>query len=1342
MKNFFFFFFFLLCLGLGAQQLRFDHFDVSNGLSQNNINCLEIDPRGRIWIGTLDGVNVFDGNRFEVFKPSRNKTGSLAGNHVLAIGNGLGENMWVVTRGGGLNHFCAATQRFSLFGQQVFSDYSLEQTTNLLQTDDSLLWLSSYSTIVLLDMAGNRLHTYSTGGQIRSIRIVNSQSVLVSGAFGILKVSFDRSNDTGKIEIERMFNGACYGIHAGIENFFFITNEGILSSDSNFERINKIMDLSGEFKNAINISGINGFELINHDFWIGGYGFLARIYKVSDNYTIENFTHNPLNPFSFKGHNVTRMLNDKLGNLWIGTDKNGLAYLNRSKNQFQHYSWDIEPLTDPGSNPVRAICKTRNNELWLGFDREGVGVWSEDKMLRYFSHYYTRHGQPRPIQQVRSVFEDSNGTIWIGELNNLCVFNPVSGRIESVDKQHPWAWPYRSYVMKEIDKGVLVVSGTAGLGFVNLDDGALSILPVTSEMATFGQSIRDVVKDAKKNIWAVINDFGLIKFNYPHMDAERIMAGVHNLSDNKIYALAVSGDSLWIGTNSGLDLFSIRENKVLKSFYEHDGLSNNVVYSIYIDHDGNIWMSTNRGISFYNTKKQVFRTFLHNDFFMDDAFFFDADGTVFYGGYTGVISFSPQNIETEMPSVTPVIETFSLLNKPVLPGDTINGEVLFDRPVFELDKIVLTHRQNSFSFSFNAYPFEYPNPNRYRFRLKNYQDQWVEVTANREASYIKVPPGNYIFQLEASPGHYNYGNTTEILVTIVPPFWMTNWFRFSLLAVFLLLVFLVYRLRVRHVKKRNIWLQKKVEEQTAELREQNRTILEISEKLQEASQSKLRFFTNVSHEFRTPLTLILGQIGQIKGELPPAAVSIKNNALRLLRLINQLIDLRKLDQDQLKLAVSKIELVHFIRTVVSNFESGALQKNIDLHVSSNVEELYVWLDYDKIEKIIYNLVSNAIKYTTANKSVEVKIESIANEFKIHVIDQGIGIDHDEIPRLFERFYRAKSSIHNTSGHGIGLSMVKGLVEVMHGSVEAESTVGIGSRFSVKFKQGKEHFSDSEIIDTGVYWNEPDDESLINPDQIDKLEGKKMLIVEDNVELANFMAGLFAKRFEVLLALNGSDALAKMNKFQPHIIISDVMMPVMDGIEFCRRVKSAPETSHIPVVLLSAKTDVETRIDGLETGADDYVEKPFHSKLLVAKINSLLINRLKIKEMFLSGNLQLIDDGKLPPKDVEFIRNVNSIIDLNIADVTFSVEVLSEKLFMSRATFYRKFSDITGIKPADYIRKKRLNLALGLLKAKPEPIAVVSEKAGFQNVSHFRKCFKDEFGLSPSDVQKGKTNKNN
>ena len=1317
----------------GAQAPRFDHFDISNGLSQNNINGLIIDDKGNLWAGTLDGLNKYNGYNFEVFKPKSSEDNGISGNHITSMGKGLNGDLWIVTRGGILNQYQASLKKFRRYNDEIFRSAGIIPENNLVQYNDSLLCFSQGSSIGVLNIHNEQCQTFTAPEEVRGIT-QKGDSLLIYGAFGVLCRRYDSQGAGSISKPEKISSVPCYFIQKDGEDFLAVSDDGIINLGHDLRLGSSVFSFREVGLSEVSASELNSFAVLEGDFWIGGNNLLVRIKNEDVGWTAERFSYDMRNDYTFKGYIVTHLEFDKLGNLWIGTQKNGLNHFNYEKSQFLHYNWNAPSLSRPDADPVRAICHRRNGELWLGFDRNGVGIIFPDGHQKYFSHYYTKSGEVSPINNVRSVFEDSQGNVWIGEAGELCIFNEQRQRIESVNVRFNWQWPHQSYVLKEWESGVLMVTSPQSIGWVDLESMVLNEIVLLSENENYlPGSLRDIVKDKNGHFWIAKDEYGVFRADQWKEKFDIIQKSSHHLSDNKVYSMVADGDSLWIGTNSGLNLFIISEEEVLKKYYEEDGLCNNIIYSLNLDSSGILWMSTNRGISRFNPSTEEFKTYLSNDFFMDDAHFTDETGRIYYGGYTGVVGFHPDDIDFVPDKPEVALEDFRLFNKQILPGDTVNNRVLLENPVTEISTLKLKHHENSFAIGFNAYPFDVPNQNIFRYRLKGLQEEWmISDGAIRQAVYTAVPPGTYNFEVQAAFNQADYGAISEMVIEVVPPFWQTRWFKALVIAALIASVFAGYHIRLRQIRKRNVLLKKRVDEQTKELRNRNKQIVEISEKLHEADQSKLRFFTNISHDFRTPLTLILAHLDNLGNSGSKAVKTIRNNSLRLLNLINQLIDLRKLDQDELAISVSRIDIVAFTAEVVNSFQVLAAKKEIDLLFYSSQEKLEVWLDMDKIGKILYNLLANALKYTSKGKSVIVSVVEREDDFSLEVEDQGLGMTNEEVQKAFDRFYRSERGQEHASGHGIGLTIVKGLTEIQKGTVSVKSEPGKGSVFTLTFLKGCEHFSDEDfkqILDEEFFR----EDSLVSVSEFNgfsRLGGQNILIVEDNEELSEFLTGLLESWFRVRVAGNGSEAFRAMKDFVPDLIISDVMMPVMDGIEFCRRVKADIQFSHIPFILLTARTDAETHIEGFELGVDDYIEKPFNSRVFLARLKALLENREKLKLHFENSmGVTPAGDG-LSKKDREFIRSVNKIIQNRYSDIGFGVEKLSFEMNMSRSTFYRKFRGLTGLSAADYLRKIRLHKAAQYLKQEEIPATQVAELVGFQSVAHFRKCFKDEFGETP------------
>jgi signal transduction histidine kinase/DNA-binding response OmpR family regulator/ligand-binding sensor domain-containing protein len=1316
-----------------GQTARFDHFDISTGLSQNNINGLVIDDKGNVWAGTLDGLNKYNGYSFEVFKPQSQEEEGISGNHIISMGKGLNGDVWITTRDGVLNQYQSSFKKFRSFDSQIFSAEGIAPENNLVQYNDSLLWFSRGSRVGVLNLNSEQCYTYNAPEFVHGISL-NGDSLFIYGSFGILYWTAEHQNHSLKIKPEKVSETSCYFLQKDRGQWWAVTNDGVYNLGISLNSPTRVFSFEEVGLSWVQPSALTGFAVFNDDFWLGGYNLLNRINKKGNSWVSERFSYEVENDYTFKGYNVTHLRFDELGNLWIGTQKNGINHFNYKKNQFLHYNWNAPSLSRPDADPVRAICHRKNDELWLGFDRNGLGIIYPDGHQKYFSHYYTKSGEISPINNVRSIFEDSKGNVWIGESGELCVFNEKEQRIEAVNVRFNWQWPYQCYVLKEWEPGVFMVTSPQRIGLVDLESMALNKTVFLNENENYlPGSLRDIVKDKNGHFWIAKDENGLLRVDQWDESFRIVQKSSHHLSDNKVYCMVADGDSLWIGTNSGLNLYSVSQEKVLKKYYERDGLCNNIIYSLNIDSSGILWMSTNRGISRLNSVTDEFKTYLSNDFFMDDAHFVDDRGRIYYGGYSGVVGFHPDDIDPVQGKPGATLESFRLFNKQILPGDTINNRVLLENPVNELSNVKLDYDENSFAIGFNAYPFDVPNQNVFRYRLAGLQEEWtVTEGTSRQAGYMAVPPGYYTFEVQAAFRQAGYGPVSQLVIEVTPPFWQTPWFKALLIAALVASVFSGYHIRLQQIRKRNILLKKRVDKQTNELRIRNKQIVEISEKLHEADQSKLRLFTNISHDFRTPLTLILAHLDNLGNTGSKAVKTIRNNTLRLLNLINQLIDLRKLDQGELSISVSPIEIVSFSAEIVNSFQVLAAKKGIDLRFFSSLEKLDVWLDPDKTEKILYNLLANALKYTPDGKLIMVSVVEQGDRFSIVVEDQGRGMTKDEVQRAFDRFYRSAKGQEHATGHGIGLTIVKGLTEVQKGTVSVESEVGKGSEFTLTFLKGLEHFSDQDFTQTAEKEILPVENSgpVSEINGFSRFGGQNILVVEDNEELSEFLSDLLELWFNVRIAGNGGEAFEVMNDFVPDLIISDVMMPVMDGIEFCRRVKADIGTSHIPFILLTARTDAETHIEGFELGVDDYIEKPFDSRIFLARLKALLENREKLKRHFQDQTGFAPARDGLSKRDRVFIETVNEIIEKHYSESAFSVEKLSFEMNMSRSTFYRKFKALTGVSAADYLRKIRLHKAAGYLKQEETPASQVAELVGFQSVAHFRKCFKEEFGETP------------
>ncbi|NOU61311.1 hybrid sensor histidine kinase/response regulator transcription factor [Marinifilum caeruleilacunae] len=1320
-----------------SQNVKFDHFDISNELSQNNIIDLIVDDIGYVWVGTLEGLNRFDGYKFKVFKSFPKKNGNISGSEIVSLGKSINGNIWVITKNGGLNYFNHKFERFETFPFSLFKNFNIENVNSIVEISPDEIWIAEENMLGVFNKSTLNFSYKKLPFSIDCMIKLPNSKLLMSGENGIYEANrVQVTADSCSIELDKLYSNPVYKLAVNNDSTIIgITKTKILQ----WKNIKNIPQTLFSFSD-VNLPNVSFNNLIRdvivkeNDIWIGGDYPLVKI-NINKEIKVSIYKNEKDNPSSFKGHVARKLAFDKNNNLWIGTTKHGINLLEKKKNQFKHYHLKETPENAMNFDPVRCICKTRSGDLWFALDRFGVGVQHPNGEQELYLHFYEQN-KVRDLRRVRSIFEDSAGNIWVGDSNGMGIFNPYSDRIESIHFKYGWEWPYLCYSIKEFENGLLTLTGKPNLiGVINLKTNNLNTFPFSKNNVSLSGTIRDITQDRYHNTWVGSNK-GIIKISYPDFNYSKIDYNSNGILGNKVYSIHSKGDSLWIGTNNGLGIFSISQNKTVKTFLEDDGLVDNIIYSIYSDSKNKVWISTNNGISCFNEEHQKFTNYLENNYFMDDAHFQHKNGELFYGGYNGIVSFKPEEVAPEQNIGKPFYEKLYLFNKLVNPLDTIDNNIILKNSLSQTNQISLTYRQNSLSISFNAFPYSYPNSNRFRYKLIGFQENWsYSMGTNSLVTYTSLPPGNYELHLCVSSDNQYWSEAKILSIEIIPPIWKQFWFKIAVIALLLLLAVLFYFRRIANIKKHNLILKKRVEEQTSELRRQKNEIEEIAEKLHEADEAKLRFFTNISHEFRTPLTLILGHLDQSNGKLKHSnSKAIKNNALRLLMLVNQLIDIRKVDQNQMQLSINQIDIVNLTKEIVESFQVVANKKNIDLQFLSTSKNISMWLDVDKMNKILYNLISNAIKYTPKNKWIVVSIADQYEHIELTVSDKGIGIPSEDIEYIFDRFYRGKGK--NIEGHGIGLSLVKNLVEIQKGAISVKSMIHKGSEFKLIFKKGKGHFSPDNIVTDSYQQFETEKYEDIQEEWQPFNPGVDLMVVEDNIDLSDFLKSILSKYYNVITATNGKEAIELLKNNTPELIISDIMMPEMDGITFCKYLKQNIYTSHIPIILLTAKNSLDTKFESFELGIDGFIEKPFNAKLLLLRINAILENRERFKRQYIEHGSQ-IESIKNKPSSTDklFWSRITGIIDTNYSLPEFSVDEMSIKMNMSRASFYRKFKGLTGISPGDYLRKCRLKKAHTMLLEDNISISKVSLEVGFQSVSHFRKCFKEEYGSTPSEYRK-------
>jgi len=1111
--------------------------------------------------------------------------------------------------------------------------------------------------------------------------------------------------------------------------------------------------------------------------WFGADRGLYRY--NSDLVTFENYFMDPSN----KSSNINRIFEmkaDGLGNIWTQSDIDyrGISYFNLEKKEFTHYSkgfgfglssitidrtgivWvgnffrglhKLNPNAFRFSNfsiiesgkdvldekEILTVYENKNGEIWIGGSLDGL--YRYNRKTGKSIVYKADSSQPDSLlsNQVYVIFQDREGNFWIGSEAGLNRFDPNTGRFKHIGPDPALYGGFRRTLdIFEDSKGILwLVTGYGYLIQFNPKTDEIEYFTVFSNSDVDTQMhFRVLIEDPRGFLWIASANWGLIKFDLK----QKKLSTVEKLGKVNITSLYLdSVGILWCGTiGQGLIRYDTQMNtKII--IKEKDGLLSNTISGLETDDSGNLWLSSLKGLSRYDPQTEIFKNYFKEDGFLTNEFGLRAhtkgkNGELIFGSMHGVVTFYPDSIKDReyIPSI--VFTDFKIHNKQVYVGN----DSPLKKNISIAKKITLAHDQNDISITFAALDFSYPERNRYSFYLENFEESWRQTGLERTAYYTNLDPGEYVFKVKGtnSDGVWNEEGAS-IKITVLPPWWQTWWAYTIYICVFFVLLYFTRRYELNRQNLKYGLELKRVE----------------TEKYQEIDRMKSRFFANISHEFRTPLTLILGPAEKILSkssdkDITKEASFIKRNSKRLLQLVNQLLDLSKLDSGKLKLETSLGNIVTFVKGAALSFESLSESKDIMLKIKSSSDLIEVYFDREKMMKIMSNLLSNAFKFTPERGKVFIIINEKSDDtVEIKIRNTGIGIEKGELPKLFDRFYQVDSThTKEHEGTGIGLSLTKELVELHHGRITVESEVGKWTEFIVNLPFGREHLKEDEIItpdetidqkETHV-WVEEYYDSEVN-DKTDVVEDESktvVLIIEDNYDMREYIKESLKDSYVIEEAVNGEQGVRFAEKTIPDLIISDLMMPKIDGNELTRILKNDERTSHIPIIILTAKSGQENKIEGLETGADDYLTKPFDLKELRVRVENLIKIRKKLQEKFSKGDFLYKPSGeKIKSIDEKFLAKVVKVIEDHLSEEEFSIEECGSEVGMSRTHLYKKIKALVGKSPSQYVRSVRLNYARRMVEEGKGNISEIAYSVGFSSPAYFSRCFKEEFGYPPSKL---------
>ncbi len=1321
--------------------LSFYKYTAEHGLSNSHVNAIGQDSKGFIWVGTNDGLNRFDGIRFHTFHYSLQDSSSISSNTIYAIFTDMSQtiwfgtftglcsydykkeqfirhtlppqantleftpiraiaqtsdgDLWLATSGGGLARMNPSTHDVSYYRHQpgnpasVCSDYLQAIAVD----NKGRVWVGSENSgISILDPASGQFTNISKeSGKIGS----NVISTIYKASNGQVWIGTFEGNasvydpDTDRLQMVRISpnNVSVFGITEGKSGDVWIgtQEEGIFHYTA--ERTDHFSNAIGNTNDLINDNVHALFTDDNANLWLGL--FQGGINMLKPRPIFDGFAA------AGRGAKLTNktilgIFPDNKENIYICTDGDGLLIWNSTNNQVEHITAGIRGLK---SNSIRCAYKDHENRVWLGTYLKGLQEYNPD--TKTFGGYENIPGDDESLSNndVTAIVEDRLGNLWIGT---------NGGGLNRLDKQTGKFIHYRQ----------------------NDDNPQKSII---------NNHITSLYLDSHGYLW-ITTYWGLSRMDPAKGDVRNFSLMGYN--NTYICVYEDSKQRFWAGTTMGLKLIDINDGS-FQVYSTQDGLPSNVVNGIEEDREGNLWLSTNQGICKFNYEKGTFRNFYTEDGLMSNEFIHnsaasDSDGEIYFGSVGGITRFYPDKINSNRNTPRISITDLLIFNQRVSPNDS-HG--ILSKAVSETDAIQLNWDDNSFTLAFNAIDYIQPHKIKYAFRITGFDSQWTYHNYSQNtASYTNLDAGVYHFEVKATSDGETWSKPISLKITIVNPVWKRWW---AIMLYIIIIAGIIYCWWM-YVKKSE---REKQEIKIENMRQQNDIKL---------NKSRLQFFTNISHEFRTPLTLIMSPLEEMMESPDISAPHLRRlnimhrNAERLLRLVNQIMDLRKIDNNKEQLNPTRCNLVQFVREIFENFQQLAESNGISFNFSSSLTEYWTYIDTEKIDKAIYNLLSNSFKFTPEGGRISVSIRRAdngqSNNVVIIVEDNGKGIAEQNIDKIFDRFFQGDSSAMQ-QGTGIGLWLTKQFIEMHNGIISVSSQVGQGTAFTIMLTDGQEfenmaanepeytHIGLTDVVEQRIR----DMETSANEKQESVHSDNKpsILIVEDNNDIRDYLGTGLMPLYNIASACNGEEGLAIARQTIPDLVITDITMPVMTGIEMCRTLKSDIETCHIPVIMLTAKTSEEQRIEGLETGADSYITKPFNPKHLLVRIEKLLELRKTLKEKFGNEIGFEAEQTAIAVPDRDLLKKVTSVIKKRISDSSLSVETLAEEVGISRGHLQRKLKSLTGQNPNEFIRIIRLKQAAEILLEKDVSIAEVSEMVGFNSQSYFSTAFTKQFSISPS-----------
>lgn len=1344
---------------------QFVNIDINDGLSNNQITSILKDSRGFMWFGTQQGLNRYNGSKFKSYIQDVNDSTSIPFNQISFIFEDLDENIWLrdetnfaiynpllesFTRASGnykdsniplngLRRLFADKKGNTWFlnRNNILYKYSRESETadsiqlttlnthpnnflnRLGEDSEGNLWAITYvGELIQINPNSKKIVQQLQIGDLNNELLVDYQLYIDSednvwifsrgltiGVYILIK----KSGEIKHLKHSESGEGISSNMVANVEEdkngdiWVAMDHGGINILDKEQNIISRIVNRSDD-KFSLAENSINWLYKDNENImWVGTFKTGISYYH-KDLIHFNHYKRSADLPNSLPFNDINCFAEDKKGNIWLGTNGGGLIYFNRQKNTFKSYKHNPDNPKSLSTNVIVSMYLDRNETLWLGTYQGGLNRFDGTNFVRYINS--PTDSTSISDNRIWDIFEDSKNNFWVGTFN---------GGLNLLDRN---TGQFKHYKASE---------STIGSNFV-----------------------MSIMEDSEQKLWlGTTNGISILDLNswqfkqYPPNPG--VIGGLNHQHANDVHE--DERGLIWVATAQGLNVFSKTEEK-FKAFTELDGLNSSSIRTIEEDMQGNLWLSTFKGISKitvsnYSSQAPInklqidienfgLQDGLQGNEFNQKSAYRTRSGELIYGGANGFNLFYPEIISDYDPMENIVLTNFKVFNQDVKVNVPFRDRIILEKSISYEDKIKLQYDENVFSFEFAALNYFHPEKNKFQYNLVGFNKEWLDVNPGfNEITFTNLDAGTYQLNIRSSNDNITWKEMAPPLsIEILPPFWKS---KYAYVLYFLFLVLILF-LAWRALSERQR-LKFEAEQEHLE-----------AERMQQVDALKTKFFTNISHEFRTPLALIISPLERLieksrnenqKNNL----ILIHRNARRLMAMVNQLLDFRKMELQKIEVKNSWGNMVEFIEEIGSSFEDLAENKHLNYSFSCNTKSLFTFFDKDKTDKIITNLLSNAFKFTPENREVKLEVILNGNSENSNVVwivsDSGIGIASEQQEHIFERFYQTEVSASRLNpGSGIGLSMVNEYVHLLGGKIKLDSELNQGSTFSIQIPV--QLFSDEQIEIHSEQESEaskPRTIQTINTQEKPlRYDAKKktIAIIEDNEDFRFYLKDNLKGNYNILEAENGAKGWEIIEQQKPNLVVSDVMMPEMNGIELCQKIKKTRSTKHIPVILLTAKVEADPVIEGYESGADGYIAKPFDFRILKSRILNLINSREQLRQSYQSMTGISPEKIEVNSEDELFLTKALALVEQNIAEAGFTVEEFGREMGMSRVSLYKKILALTNKTPIEFIRIIRLKRAADLLSTSKLSVSEVAYQVGFNNPRYFSKYFSKEYEMLPSE----------